>query len=134
LSFFVCFSTTYSTLRRGARLDDVKTYNNTLCRHLNCVLELMLGAMDVLMIRNLKDDHPGLSKGQYVEEKLGRSQQEKVKSNSTSSPPRSPGPVCTKTDALDASELRLGWDFTDGKLRRLLGTCSQMLRIKNKAT
>jgi hypothetical protein len=119
LSFFVCFATTYSTLRRGARLDDVKTYNNTLCRHINCVLELMLGDMDVLMIRNLKDDHPGLSKGQYVkEEKLGHSQQEKVKSNLTSSPPRSLGPVCTKTDAQDASELRLGWDFTDGKLRR----------------
>jgi hypothetical protein len=37
----------------------------------NCVLELMLGAMDVLMIRNLGEDQQGLDKGQDVnEEKL----------------------------------------------------------------
>jgi hypothetical protein len=29
----------------------------------NCVLEVMLGAMDVLMIRNLEEDHKGLGKG-----------------------------------------------------------------------
>jgi hypothetical protein len=50
------------------------------------------------MIRNLEEDHKGIGKGQDIEEKLGRSQQEKAKSDSTSSPPRSPGPVCTKTE------------------------------------
>jgi hypothetical protein len=59
-----------------------------------CILELTLCAMDVLMIRNLGEDHKGLGKGQDIkEEKLGRSQQEKAKSDSTSSPPRSSGPV-----------------------------------------
>jgi hypothetical protein len=58
------------------------------------------------MIRNLGEDHRGLGKGQDIEEeKLGRSQQEKVMSDSTSSPPRSPGPACTKTDSQDASDL-----------------------------
>jgi hypothetical protein len=62
------------------------------------------------MIRNLREEHRGLDKCQDVkEEKLGRSQQEKAKSDSTSSPPRSPGPVCTKMYAQDASKLRLGW-------------------------
>jgi hypothetical protein len=43
------------------------------------------------MIRNIGEDQQGLGKGQDVkEEKLGRSQQEKVKSDSTSSPPRCP--------------------------------------------
>jgi hypothetical protein len=58
------------------------------------------------MIRNLGEDHQGLGKCQYVkEENIGRSQQEKAKSYSTLSSPRSPGPVCTKTDTQDASEL-----------------------------
>jgi hypothetical protein len=62
------------------------------------------------MIRNHGEDKQGLWTGQDVkEENLGRPQQEKVKSNSTSSPPRSLGVVCTKTDAQDASKLRLGW-------------------------
>jgi hypothetical protein len=62
--------------------------------------------MDVLMIMNLEEDHQGLKKGQDIkEEKLGRSQHEKAKSNSTSSPPRSLGPVYTKMDAKDASDL-----------------------------
>jgi hypothetical protein len=66
--------------------------------------------MDVLMIRNLGEDHKGLGKGQYIkEEKIGRSQQEKAKSDSTLSPRRSPGPVCTKTDVQNASELLFGW-------------------------
>ena len=34
----------------------------------NCVLELTLGAMDVLMIRNLGEDQQGLGKGLGVEE------------------------------------------------------------------
>jgi hypothetical protein len=34
----------------------------------NCVLELTLGAMDVLMIRNFGEDHQGLGNGQGVEE------------------------------------------------------------------
>jgi hypothetical protein len=76
-------------------------------RHLNlqdrfnlvkCVLELTLGAMDVLMIRNLREDQQGLEQSQDVKEELGRSQQEKAMSASTLSPPRSPGPVCTKTN------------------------------------
>jgi hypothetical protein len=57
------------------------------------------------MIRNLREDYQVLYKFQDVkEEKLGRSQHEKAKSDSTLSPPRSPGPVCTKTDAQDASK------------------------------
>jgi hypothetical protein len=65
--------------------------------------------MDVLMIRNLGEDHKGLEKCQDVkEEKLGRSLQEKAKFDSTSSPPRRPGPVCTRMDGHDASKLRLG--------------------------
>jgi hypothetical protein len=52
--------------------------------------------MDVLKIRNLGEDQKGLGKGQGVkEEKLGRSQQEKAKSDSTSPPPLSQGPVYT---------------------------------------
>ena len=34
----------------------------------NCVLEFTLGAMDVLMIRNLGEDQQGLGKGLGVEE------------------------------------------------------------------
>jgi hypothetical protein len=64
--------------------------------------------MDVLVIRNLKEDHQGLGKVQYIkEEEIGRPQQEKAKSDSTSSPPQSSGLLCTKMDAQDASELRL---------------------------
>jgi hypothetical protein len=43
----------------------------------NCVSELMLGGMDVLMIRYLGEDQQGLGKGQGVEEEQqGRPQQE----------------------------------------------------------
>jgi hypothetical protein len=43
----------------------------------NCVSELTLGAMDVLMIRNLDEDQQGLGKGLGVEEEQqGRPQQE----------------------------------------------------------
>jgi hypothetical protein len=43
----------------------------------NCVSELMLGAMDVLTIRYLGEDQQGLGKGQGVEEEQqGRPQQE----------------------------------------------------------
>jgi hypothetical protein len=39
----------------------------------NCVSELTLGAMDVLMIRNLGEDQQGLGKGLVVaEEQQGR--------------------------------------------------------------
>jgi hypothetical protein len=38
----------------------------------NCVLELTLGAMDVLMIRNIGDNHQGLGKGQAVKEEQER--------------------------------------------------------------
>jgi hypothetical protein len=63
----------------------------------NCILELTLCVMEVLMIRNLGEDHQGLGKSQDIkEEKLGRSQQKKAKSDSTSSPPRSSGPVSLK--------------------------------------
>jgi hypothetical protein len=63
--------------------------------------------MDVFMVRNLGDDQQGLKKGQDIkEENLRRSQQEKAKSDSTSSPPWSLGPDCTKIDAQNASKLR----------------------------
>jgi hypothetical protein len=76
--------------------------------------------MDVLMIRNLGEDQQGLGGGQHVkEEKLGRSQQEKAKSDSTTSPPLSPGPVCTKMNAQDASELRLGWALYGWKAKAI---------------
>jgi hypothetical protein len=66
--------------------------------------------MDVLMIRNLGEDQQVLEKGQDIKkEKLGRSQQEKVKSDPTSSTTRSSGPICTKTNGQDASKLQLGW-------------------------
>jgi hypothetical protein len=43
----------------------------------NCVLELTLGSMDVLMIRNLGEDQQGLGKGLGVEEEQqARPQQE----------------------------------------------------------
>jgi hypothetical protein len=43
----------------------------------NCVSELMLGAMDVLMIMNLGENQQGLGKGQGVEEEQqGHPQQE----------------------------------------------------------
>jgi hypothetical protein len=45
----------------------------------NCVSELTLGAMDVLMIRYLGEDQQGLGKAQGVEEEQqGRPQQEGV--------------------------------------------------------
>jgi hypothetical protein len=50
------------------------------------------------MIRNLGEDEKGFGKGQGVkEEKLGRSHQERAKSDSTLSPPQSPRLVRTKT-------------------------------------
>jgi hypothetical protein len=39
--------------------------------------------------------------------------------DSTSSPPRSPGLVCTKIDAQDASKLRLGWDLYGRKAKEI---------------
>jgi hypothetical protein len=91
-----------STTRAHARQLNLQICSNLV----NYVLELMLDAMDVLMIRNLGEDQRGLEKGQYIkEEKLGRSQQEKAKSDSTSSPPRSSGSVCTKMDVQDASKI-----------------------------
>jgi hypothetical protein len=87
------------TTRARARQLNLQVRSNLI----NCVLELTLGAMDVLMIRNLGEDQQRLGRGQHVkEEKLGRSQQEKAKSDSTTSPPRSPGPVWK------AKEIRLG--------------------------
>jgi hypothetical protein len=80
----------------------------------------MLGAIDILMIRNLGEYQQGLEKGQDIkEEKLGRSQQEKVKPDPTLSPPRSSGPVCTKTDTQDASELQLGWSLYGWKYKEI---------------
>ena len=77
--------------------------------------------MDVLMIRNLGEDQQGLEKRQDIEEeKLGRSEHEKAKSDSTTSPPRSPGPVCTKMNAQDASELRLGWALYGWKAKEII--------------
>jgi hypothetical protein len=74
----------------------------------NCVSELTLWAMDVLMIRNLGEDQQGLGKGLGVEEeKQGRHNRKEIKSDSAATPSRVPGPVCTKMDAQDASGLRL---------------------------
>jgi hypothetical protein len=66
--------------------------------------------MDVLMIRNLGEDQQGLGKGLGVEEEQqGRYNRKEIKSDSAATPSRAPGPVCTKMDAQDASELRLQW-------------------------
>jgi hypothetical protein len=76
----------------------------------NCVSELTLGAMDVLMIRNLGEDQQGLWKGLGVEEEQqGCHNRKEIKSDSAATPSRVPGPVCTKMDAQDASGLRLRW-------------------------
>jgi hypothetical protein len=72
------------------------------------------------MIRNLREYHQGLGKGQYIkEDKLGCSQREKANSDSTSSPPRSPGLVFTKTDAQDPSDLLLGWTLYGWKANEI---------------
>jgi hypothetical protein len=74
----------------------------------NCVLELTLGAMDVLMIRNLGEDQQGLGKDLGVEEEQqGRHNRKEIKSDSAATPSRVPGPVCTKMDTQDVSRLRL---------------------------
>jgi hypothetical protein len=74
----------------------------------NCVSELTLGAMDVLMFRNLGEDQQGLGKGLGVEEEQqGRHNRKEIKSDSAATPSRVPGLVCTKMDAQDASRLRL---------------------------
>jgi hypothetical protein len=74
----------------------------------NCVSELTLGTMDVLMIRNLGEDQQGLRKGLGVEEEQqGRHNRKVIKSYSATTPSRVPRPVCTKMDAQDAFELRL---------------------------
>jgi hypothetical protein len=57
-----------STTRAHARQLNLQVYSILV----NYVLELMLGAMDVLMIRNLGEDQQGLEKGKDIkEEKLG---------------------------------------------------------------
>jgi hypothetical protein len=74
----------------------------------NCVSELTLGAMDVLMIRKFGEDQQGLVKCLGVEEEhQGRHNRKEIKSDSAATPSRVPGPVCTKMDAQDASGLRL---------------------------
>jgi hypothetical protein len=74
----------------------------------NCVSELTLGAMDVLMIRNFGEDPQGLGKGLGVEEEQqGRHNRKEIMSDSAATPSRVPGPVCTKSDAQDAFGLRL---------------------------
>jgi hypothetical protein len=76
--------------------------------------------MHVLMIRNHGEDYQGHGNRQGVkEEKLGRSQQKKAKSNSTSSPPWSLELVCTKMDAQDASKLHLGRDLYGWKDKKI---------------
>jgi hypothetical protein len=74
----------------------------------NCVLELTLGAMDVLMIRNFGEYQQELGKGLGVEEEQqGRHNRKEIKSDSAATPSQVPGLVCTKMDAQDASGLRL---------------------------
>ena len=82
----------------------------------NCVSVLTLGAMDVLMIRNLGEDQHELGKVLGVEEEQqGRHNRKEIKSDSAATPSRVPRPVCTKMDTQDASELLL----RRGKIRRL---------------
>jgi hypothetical protein len=105
------------TTRARARHLNLHVHSNLV----NYVLELTLGAMDVLMIRNLGEDQQGLEKGQDIkEENLGHSQQEKAKSDSTSSPPQSSGSVCTKTNAQEVSELQLGWALYGCKAKEII--------------
>jgi hypothetical protein len=74
----------------------------------NCVSELTLGAMNVLMIRNFGEDRQGLRKDLGVEEEQqGRHNRKEIKSDSAATPSRVPGPVYTKMDAQYASGLRL---------------------------
>jgi hypothetical protein len=76
----------------------------------NCVSELTLEAMDVLIIRNLGEDQQGLGKGLGVEEEQqGCHNRKEIKSDLAATPSRVPGPVCTKMDAQYASGLRLRW-------------------------
>jgi hypothetical protein len=56
------------------------------------------------MIRNFGEDHQGLGKGVGIEEEQqGCHNRKEIKSDSTATPSRVPGPVCTKMDAQDAS-------------------------------
>ena len=72
----------------------------------NCVSELTLEAMDVLMIRYLGEDQQGLGKGQGVEEEQqGRPQQEGDQVRLGCDSISGSGLVCTKMDAQDASGL-----------------------------
>jgi hypothetical protein len=74
----------------------------------NCVSELTLGTMDVLMIRNFGEDRKGLGKGLGVEEEQqGCHNRKEIKSNSAATPSWVSGPVCTKMNTQDASGLRL---------------------------
>jgi hypothetical protein len=61
------------TTRARARKLNLQVRSNLV----NCVLELTLGVMDVLKIRNFEEDHQGLRKVQGVEEEQqGHPQQE----------------------------------------------------------
>jgi hypothetical protein len=51
-----------STTQAHARKLNLQVRSNLV----NCVLELTLGSMDVLMIRNFEDDNQRLGKGQGV--------------------------------------------------------------------
>jgi hypothetical protein len=66
--------TMYGPITRSrARQLNIKVHSTIV----NCVLELTLGAIDVLMIRNIGDDQQGLGKGRGVEEQQqGHPQQE----------------------------------------------------------
>jgi hypothetical protein len=86
----------------------------------NCVLELTLGVIDVLMIRNLGEDQQGLGKCQGVEkEQQGRPQQEGHQVRLDCESISSPWPTCTKMDAQDASRLDCGRKDIDGNITRL---------------
>jgi hypothetical protein len=72
----------------------------------NCVSELTLGAMDVLMIRYLGEDQQGLGKAKVLRRRSkGGHNRKEIKSDSAATPSRVPGPVYTKMDAQDASGL-----------------------------
>jgi hypothetical protein len=101
--------TTIQTMHGPTIRVHARKLNTQVCSNLdNCVLELTLGAMDVLMIRNFGEDHQGFGKAQGVEqEQQGHPQQEGDQVRLVAIPSRVLGLVYNEMDAQDASRLRL---------------------------
>jgi hypothetical protein len=69
---------------------------------------MVLGAMDVLLIRNFIEDSKDLGKAKVWRRRSKCVHNRKeIKSDSVAIPSRVRGPVCTKIDVQDASRLRL---------------------------